>query len=59
VVYRNSGGPFLRRRLIIDASIIPARRVAWLDLTQRGLPGGMSALAYDNGDFRAGRQPGL
>ncbi|MCH2202171.1 MAG: type II secretion system protein GspK [Fuerstiella sp.] len=60
VVYRNSGGPFLRRRLIIDASVMPAQRVAWLDLTQRGLPDGMSAaLADNNGDFRAEKQSGL
>ncbi|MCH2211663.1 MAG: general secretion pathway protein GspK [Fuerstiella sp.] len=59
VVYRNSGGPFLRRRLVIDASVVPARRVAWLDLTHRGLPVRLSSLVYDDGQLNTGRQPGL
>lgn len=46
IVYREFGGPFLRRRLIIDASTPPARRVAWTDLTERGLPVKTTALRY-------------
>lgn len=51
VVYRQFGGPFLRRRLIIDASSLPARRVVWLDLTAHGLPVATSALRYRNTEF--------
>ncbi len=46
VVYRQFGGPFLRRKLIIDASSSPARRVDWTDLTQHGLPVRISDLQY-------------
>ncbi|MBL4883657.1 MAG: general secretion pathway protein GspK [Planctomycetaceae bacterium] len=38
VVFRNSGGPFLRRKLTIDASKRPASPVDWIDLTDQGLP---------------------
>lgn len=51
IVYRESGGPFLRRRLIIDGSSTPPRRVTWLDLTERGLPVDLSALRYRRSDF--------
>ncbi len=46
VVYREFGGPYLRRRLIIDASGEKAQRVAWTDLTERGLPIRTSDLRY-------------
>ena len=51
VVYREFGGPFLRRRLIIDASSQLARRVTWVDLTEDGLPVDISALRYQRSDF--------
>lgn len=54
VVYRQFGGPFLRRRLIIDASSLPARRVVWWDLTAHGLPVATSALRYRNTEFSDG-----
>ena len=54
VVYRQFGGPFLRRRLIIDASSLPARRVVWSDLTAHGLPVATSALRYRNTEFSDG-----
>ena len=38
VVYRRTGGPFLRRKVTIDAANDPACRVDWMDLTQQGLP---------------------
>ncbi|MEO1984559.1 MAG: hypothetical protein ABGZ24_28930 [Fuerstiella sp.] len=38
VVYRRIGGPFLRRKVTIDAANDPPRRVDWVDLTERGLP---------------------
>ena len=38
VVYRQTGGPFLRRKVTIDAANDPACRVDWLDLTEQGLP---------------------
>ena len=38
VVYRITGGPFLRRKIIIDAANQPARRVSWHDLTEHGFP---------------------
>jgi hypothetical protein len=51
IVYREFGGPFLRRRLIIDASSQPARRVAWVDLTEDGLPVDLSALRSQRSEF--------
>lgn len=51
VVYREFGGPYLRRRLIIDASTRPARRVAWIDLAEHGLPIETSALKYRGFEF--------
>ncbi|MDG2127611.1 MAG: type II secretion system protein GspK [Fuerstiella sp.] len=38
VAYRRIGGPFLRRKVTINAANDPARRVDWVDLTERGLP---------------------
>lgn len=38
VVFRTSGGPFLRRKLTIDASKPLASPVDWIDLTDQGLP---------------------
>ncbi|MCP4783477.1 MAG: general secretion pathway protein GspK [Fuerstiella sp.] len=38
VVYRRIGGPFLRRKVTIDAANDPPSRVDWVDLTERGLP---------------------
>jgi len=49
IVYRRTGGPFLRRRLTIDASRRPARRLDWTDLTERGLPVPTSTLEYQSG----------
>jgi len=44
VVYRKIGGPFIRRQLTIDASVTPAVKVHWKDLTPQGLPVSLSAL---------------
>ncbi len=44
VVFRKTGGPFLRRKLIIDASKRPAAVVDWIDLTDQGLPVPLSLL---------------
>ena len=38
VVYRRTGGPFLRRKVTIDAANDPPRRVDWVDFTEQGLP---------------------
>ncbi len=38
VVFRKSGGPFLRRKVTIDVSKRPATPVDWIDLTDQGLP---------------------
>ncbi len=38
VVFRKSGGPFLRRKVTIDVSKSPAAPVDWIDLTDQGLP---------------------
>lgn len=38
VVYRRTGGPFLRRKVTIDAANDPACRVDWQNLTDQGLP---------------------
>jgi type II secretory pathway component PulK len=38
VVYRRTGGPFLRRKVTIDAANDPVCRVDWMDLTEQGLP---------------------
>ena len=46
VVYRDFGGPFLRRRLIIDAARQPARRVYWVNLTEHGMPVPTSLLKH-------------
>ena len=46
VVYRKSGGPFLRRRLTIDASRRPARRIHWVNLTDHGMSVQTSSLVH-------------
>ncbi len=46
VVYRKSGGPFLRRRLTIDATSSPAHRIHWVNLTEHGLSVQTSVLEY-------------
>lgn len=51
IVYREFGGPYLRRRLTIDASSKPTHRIAWTDLTSQGLPVETSALRYQGSDF--------
>lgn len=38
IVYREIGGPFLRRKVTIDAANDPPRRINWVDLTEHGLP---------------------
>jgi type II secretory pathway component PulK len=38
LVYRPIGGPFLRRKVTIDAANESVRRVSWLDKTEMGLP---------------------
>ena len=38
VVFRTTGGPFLRRKMTIDASKRPVSTVDWIDLTDQGLP---------------------
>ena len=38
LVYRPVGGPFLRRRITIDAANGPARRINWLDRSSLPLP---------------------
>ncbi len=46
VVYRRFGGPFLRRMITIDASVKPAQRRTWTDLTSLGLPVDRELLRY-------------
>jgi len=46
VVYRRFGGPFIRRKITIDASVKPARRRTWTDLTSLGLPVDRDLLRY-------------
>jgi len=48
VVFRKTGGPFLRRKLTIDASKRSASVVNWIDLTDQGLPGALSLLGQSN-----------
>lgn len=38
VVHRPTGGPLLRRNLLLDAASAPVRRVHWIDLTDEPLP---------------------
>ena len=51
IVYRRRGGPFLRRRITVDASHRPARRLDWSNLTNRRLPVPVSALRPPSGDL--------
>ena len=44
IVYRRIGGPFLRRKVTIDAANASAGRVNWLDKTAQGLPVSLNAL---------------
>ncbi len=44
VVFRKTGGPFLRRKLTIDAGKRSAAVVDWIDLTDQGLPAPLSLL---------------
>ncbi len=44
VVFRKTGGPFLRRKLTIDASKRSASAVDWIDLTSQGLPAALPLL---------------
>ena len=45
VVFRKTGGPFLRRKLTIDASKRSTSVVDWIDLTDQGLPAALSLLS--------------
>lgn len=38
IVYRAVGGPFLRRKIAIDAANGPSRRINWLDVSAQQLP---------------------
>ncbi len=38
IVFREAGGPMLRRRLVIDAASRPVRRLHWQDTTDQPLP---------------------
>lgn len=51
VVYRMFGGPFLRRRITIDASVKPAQRRTWTDLTSLGLPIDRDLLRYTGAEM--------
>ncbi|MEQ9408390.1 MAG: type II secretion system protein GspK [Fuerstiella sp.] len=44
IVYRRIGGPFLRRKVTIDAANPSVGRVNWLDKTAQGLPVSLNAL---------------
>ena len=51
VVYRQSGGPFIRQKATIDASVSPARLIHRVDLTDRGLPVSISDLKSEGSAF--------
>ncbi len=44
IVYRRIGGPFLRRKVTIDAANQSVGRVNWIDKTVQGLPVSLNAL---------------
>jgi Tfp pilus assembly protein PilX len=54
VVYRRFGGPFLRRMITIDASVKPAQRRTWTDVTPFGLPVDRDLLRYAGAETNAG-----
>ena len=55
IVCRRIGGPFLRRRVTIDASVNPARRIHWVDLTGQGMPLDVRVLTRRGASFGSGQ----
>jgi type II secretory pathway component PulK len=51
IVYRRIGGPFLRRKVTIDAANDPPRRVDWVDLAELGLSVSLGELEQKSEGF--------